>query len=80
MQLQGSRQIGKTTELLKFAYSNYENIIYVDMTDDTYEFNRISKSVYIDIFMSRYCIRANMAKFENTNSTIIIIDEIQLSV
>ena len=29
--LTGARQIGKTTELLKFAYKHYEQIIYVNL-------------------------------------------------
>ena len=30
----GARQIGKTTELLKFAYKHYEQIIYVNLSDE----------------------------------------------
>ena len=31
LQLGGTRQVGKTTELLKFAYKNYEYVIYVNL-------------------------------------------------
>ena len=34
LQLEGARQIGKTTELLKFAYKNYEYVLYVNLASD----------------------------------------------
>ena len=37
LQLEGTRQVGKTTELLKFAYKNYEFVIYVSLAEDSYD-------------------------------------------
>lgn len=31
--ISGARQTGKTTEIFKFAYKNYEQIIYVNLED-----------------------------------------------
>lgn len=41
LQLEGSRQIGKTTELLKFAYRNYEYVLYVNFASDEYDFKDV---------------------------------------
>lgn len=82
LQLQGSRQIGKTTEIKKFAYSNYEYVIYVNLADDKFNFKDALKyqSQYIWIGMNEYCERAMLPEFDNSRNTILIIDEIQSSV
>ena len=79
LKLQGSRQIGKTTELLKFAYSNYEYIIYVNMADDKQGFSGISKEIFTDIFLEGYCNRSNIPDYTYDDRTILVIDEIQNS-
>lgn len=79
LQLGGSRQIGKTTELLKFAYQNYENIIYVNLADDVYNFKDLLKSGIIRLDMQTYCERANLPVYEDNRTTILILDEIQSS-
>ena len=79
LQLQGARQIGKTTELLKFAYKNYENVMYVNMANDRFNFKNISKTTNIKEFLIEYCMKSNMPKFSNSKNTLILIDEIQVS-
>lgn len=86
LQLNGPRQCGKTTELKKFAYKNYEYIIYIDLSDNSGKLfseilnNRNTTDINILIdFMQSYCERANLPQFKNNNRTILIIDEIQLS-
>lgn len=77
LQIEGARQIGKTTEILKFAYSNYEYVIYVNMANDDYNFEYCIKQNVIHLEICKYCERANLPTFNNSRSTVIIIDEIQ---
>ena len=77
LQIEGARQIGKTTEILKFAYSNYEYVIYVNMANDDYNFESCIKQNVIHLEICKYCERANLPTFNNSRSTVIIIDEIQ---
>lgn len=79
LQLEGTRQVGKTTELLKFAYSSYEYIIYINMANDKYDFISVLKSPRMLSAMEAYCRRALLPEFVNNKSTVIIIDEIQNS-
>lgn len=81
LQLEGSRQIGKTTELKKFAYCNYYYTIFVDLSDDKL------LSLFLDVVdngcspleMEKYCQKAQLPHFKNNKSTVLIIDEIQIS-
>ena len=77
LQLEGSRQIGKTTELRKFAYKNYEYAIIVDLTTDTNNFIDVINNGCSPIEFEKYCRRASLPHFVNSSSTILIIDEIQ---
>lgn len=77
--LEGARQIGKTTELLKFAYQNYEYIIYVNLTSDTGNFADTVQNGCSPIEMEKYCRRAKLPHFVNDENTVLIIDEIQQS-
>lgn len=78
LQLEGMRQVGKTTELLKFAYSNYEYVIYVNLANDIFNFCDIFISSGVDcLAMSRYCIAADLPEYVNSKNTLLIIDEIQ---
>ena len=77
LQLEGSRQIGKTTELRKFAYKNYEYVIMVDLTSDIYNFIDVINNGCSPIEFEKYCRRASLPHFVDNNSTILIIDEIQ---
>lgn len=60
LQLEGSRQIGKTTELLKFAYGNYEYVIYVNIVNDKYRFQECINSGVNAMEMEKYCRRAKL--------------------
>lgn len=80
IQIDGARQIGKTTEILKFAYSNYAYVIYVNLADDKFGFvgTVIEQGTHI-LVMEAYCRKANLPHFVNSKNTVIIIDEIQIS-
>ena len=77
----GARQIGKTTELLKFAYKNYEQVVYVNLsvekTLQCFEETVLSNSLFFG--MVNYCRKAGLEEFCNDENTILIIDEIQES-
>lgn len=77
LQLEGSRQIGKTTELLKFAYGNYEYVIYVNIANDKYRFLECINSGVNAMEMEKYCRRAKLPHYIDNKNTILIIDEIQ---
>ncbi|MDE6964935.1 MAG: AAA family ATPase [Lachnospiraceae bacterium] len=79
LQLEGSRQIGKTTELLKFAYKNYEYIIYVNLAYDKYDFLETVNSGGSPLEFEKYCLKAGLPHFVNNRNTVLLIDEIQLS-
>lgn len=84
IRLLGPRQCGKTTEVLRFGYSNYENVIYINLADDRYKFlymieNRESNLEWMNSILDAYCKAANLPKFLNNRKTLLIIDEIQLS-
>ncbi len=84
LRLLGPRQSGKTTELRRFAYSNYENIIYINLADDRHGFmemlqNRETNLEWSHSILASYCNKANLSAFINDRRTILIIDEIQLS-
>ncbi len=79
LQLGGSRQIGKTSELLKFAYKNYERVIYVNLVDDGGMFKNIMKKNSGNAFgMMKYCDINNLVQYKDSRDSILIIDEIQL--
>lgn len=74
LQLEGPRQVGKTHEVQKFAYANYEHVIYVNLVRDEYCFEDALSS---PDFMEEYCKRAGLPEYTDDNSTVLIIDEIQ---
>lgn len=82
MYLTGARQIGKTTEIRKFAYKNYENIVYLDLSIEKIRAalqECIQNSNAMDFALANFCKRMKMEKFINNKTTILIIDEIQES-
>lgn len=79
LQLEGTRQIGKTTELLKFAYKYYEYVIYINLSNDIYNFIDVVKNGCNPMEFESYCRRCNIPHFVNSKKTILIIDEIQIS-
>lgn len=80
--VKGARQIGKTTEIKKFAYNNYEQIIYFNLSDEEQQrcLEKIvgGSSLYCE--MKIYCQESGLSDFEDNKNTVIIIDEIQESV
>lgn len=79
LQLEGSRQIGKTTEIKKFAYKNYEYVIFVDLSNDIFSFIDVVNNGCSPFEVEKYCIRSSIPHFVNNKSTVLIIDEIQNS-
>ena len=79
LQLEGARQIGKTTELLKFAYKNYEYVLYVNLVSDVYGFKEVVQNGCSPMEFEKYCRRSGNPHFKNNCQTILIIDEIQVS-
>ena len=76
LQVEGPRQVGKTHEVKKFAYSHYQQVIYVNLVRDEYGFEDLMNQ---DAFMELYCQRAGTGKFLDDENTILVIDEIQES-
>lgn len=80
LRVDGARQIGKTTELKKFAYLNYDMVIYVNLAFDKFGFAKLIRNKNITPnLMKSYCDKAGLPNYLNSNKTILIIDEIQLS-
>lgn len=75
LQIEGPRQVGKTHEVCKFAYQNYEQVIYVNLVRDEHSF----EDAMMDGagFMEGYCQRAGVGAFLDNANAILIIDEIQ---
>ncbi len=80
LQLKGARQTGKTTELKKFAYKNYEYVIYVNISKDVFGFEEtVINNGCFTLCMEEYCRQSNLPSYVNSNKTLLIIDEIQTS-
>lgn len=77
----GARQTGKTTEILKFAYKHYEQIIYVNLADQKQleELERSVENTSLYFGLIDYCRKSGNSEFDNSQRTILIIDEIQES-
>lgn len=76
LQVEGPRQVGKTHEVKKFAYSNYQQVIYVNLVRDEFGFEDLMNQ---NAFMELYCQKAGTGKFLDDENTILVIDEIQES-
>lgn len=76
LQVEGPRQVGKTHEVRKFAYSNYQQVIYVNLVRDEFGFEDF---ISADNFMECYCQRAGIGSYADDENTILVIDEIQES-
>lgn len=76
LQVEGPRQVGKTHEVKKFASSHYEQVIYVNLVRDEYGFE---DSMSEPAFMEAYCSRSGLGHYQDDETTILIIDEIQES-
>lgn len=79
--LSGARQTGKTTELMKFAYKNYEQIIYLNLAEEE------SLKLFVELVirndhrfgLMKYCRKMGLEEYADTTDTILIVDEIQES-
>ena len=79
--LSGARQTGKTTELLKFGYSTFEQIIYVDLSQKNILDNFVKlvvNSSNKSMGMTKFC-KTIGEKYSNSETTFLIIDEVQES-
>jgi len=78
----GARQIGKTTEILKFAFKNYEQIIYVNLAAEkaARELEKAVDSGSLYLGMVKFCRAMGLEEYRDSEDTILIIDEIQESV
>lgn len=74
LQVEGPRQVGKTHEVRKFAYSHYKQVVYVNLVRDEYGFEDL---MLTDHFMQEYCRNAGIGEYVDDESTILVIDEIQ---
>ena len=74
LQIEGPRQVGKTHEVRKFAYSQYEQVIYVNLVRDEFGFEDCMAEEH---FMQEYCEHAGLGDYVDNSNTILIIDEIQ---
>ncbi len=77
----GARQTGKTTEIFKFGYGNYEQIIYVNLADrkQLEGFEKAVGNTSMLFGMIQYCRESGSSEFCNCDRTVLIIDEIQES-
>lgn len=51
----------------------------MSLAEDSYDFQSLVKNGATPLGFKKYCLRAGLPSFVNTDNTIIIIDEIQRS-
>lgn len=76
LQVDGARQIGKTTEIKKFAYRNFENVIYINLIQSE-SFLSVIKEGCTPLAFEKFCVENGYIHFNNSKDTVLIIDEIQ---
>lgn len=81
--VKGARQTGKTTEILKFTYKNFEQVIYVNLEEKN-DLNNFIEMVINDsnkyLGMYDFCIEhKGYLEYFDCKDTVLIIDEIQES-
>lgn len=79
--IEGARQVGKTTEILKFAVETYSQLIYVNLADEgqyaafvQYVVDTVED---VQVGMQKYCSHVSQQPFFNNHDTVLILDEIQ---
>lgn len=80
LRVDGARQVGKTTEILKFALKHYEQIIYINLAQKRnadYFYNTVVNSIDATLGMNEFCKGIGELSYYNTPNTVLIIDEIQ---
>lgn len=81
--LSGARQTGKTTEIRKFIYKNYENILYIDLSVDRLRTDLehcMQGTMNVAFAFAGFCRQNRMVEFVDSPDTVIVLDEIQESV
>lgn len=81
--LLGARQIGKTTEIQKFVYQHYENILYLDLSIDQLRNSLeqcMQRTTNIAFAIANFCRQNRRMAFEDNEDTVLVLDEIQESV
>lgn len=85
LEVEGSKQVGKTTTIKKFAKENFNNVIYINLDEISGEhflesMDYCSKSYPANEFylklIETFVDRENLS-FSNDEDTVIVIDEIQ---
>ncbi len=74
--VKGARQIGKTESILKFAHSEYDNVIYINFAIET-KYQTIINDGYDAESVVKNISFIDPSKKFNEQNTLIIFDEIQ---
>ncbi len=74
--VKGARQIGKTESILKFAHSEYDNVIYINFAIET-KYQTIINDGYDAQSVVKNISFIDPSKKFNEQNTLIIFDEIQ---
>lgn len=79
LEVEGCRQVGKTTTILHFAENNYKNVIYVNCSTDTNKFllERANFNNALEC-VKDFSERSSLT-YSNDKDTVLILDEIQES-
>lgn len=86
LEINGGRQIGKTTTLKKFVESNYENVIWIDLSrpnirytvEDIIHNLKVATDTMSIEFIKKFWNIFSL-DYKDSNDTVIVIDEIQES-
>jgi len=87
LEIEGSRQVGKTTVIEKFVHENFKNVIMVNLDEESGgKFIRLAEKLSGSVVSSEYYLRLVTAfakeeglPFTNDGDTVLVIDEIQNS-
>lgn len=74
--VKGPRQIGKTESIKKFAYSNYENVIYINFVEEP-KYKMVATDGYSASDIIKNISRINPSLLFVPHKTLIIFDELQ---
>lgn len=82
IQLDGMRQVGKTSTLLKFGYKNFDNVVYLNVIDfkEKIETILVDNTLPILYSLNKLCDVLNIPPYIDDANTLLIFDEIQSSV
>lgn len=84
LQIDGGRQVGKTTTILHFAKENFKNVVYTNLRSISGEkfltlvehLKELPSSIYYEELLKQFA-KSEDVPFENKPDTVFIIDEIQ---